>query len=659
MPEIDIHLDDEHIDILMDNHDDPTEFADIDDQSTTYYSCRSNNKDKKYSIECKDVVQISEVNEAFNNLYKKMIDSTNLAHTESPNYSTNYKQSIPGIHFSIHSSTFFQVNNIKILPEFRSKEFVDALPVKMSVTVLNLAHNAFSNLPKTFFKFYLEIYKLDLSYNNFKSISNTRISSLKSLTTINLGHNLLAEVNLTDFNKFFKLKYLYLGNNPLKTFNHFDKSNLPALETFDVSHCNLTYEPLNHTKIFPSQLKNFNINNNPVLWFPIPFINSVISIRVNLSIENCSIVCSCQNSILLFYLSSLLEETKNPEDKMIFYRPMCTWPSGMNKSALQWYMDRNKTCEIKCPVKMPCDCMENTLNIISCVYSSYKVIQDIICEAADALNVNDIEMRLVYITFDNGYIPYDFLTNIKFTILHIISSGITELRDKFLGSTRKEITLLSLVGNLITRLNEFTFMDGGEIILLSLKSNKISQIHPGSLGRRYLEKLQVLDLSDNEITYLPSIDFSVRLSNLSLAHNPLKTIDYKFEPISIVQLSNSNLRCGCSIYSLSIVISKGTVLLNPDGKENVCSYNTDNNDLKNSSKKSITKNLPNKAIKSLINDKFLSDNCSDQINIVSFFVEKLASFSQVKRSGFLGSGCSLMFVGSEVRFLQSVFDLDQ
>ncbi|CAK9298757.1 unnamed protein product [Gordionus sp. m RMFG-2023] len=160
-------------------------------------------------------------------------------------------------------------------------------------------------------------------------------------------------------------------------------------------------------------------------------------------------------------------------------------------------------------------------------------------------------------------------------------------------------------------------MDGGEIILLSLKSNKISQIHPGSLGRRYLEKLQVLDLSDNEITYLPSIDFSVRLSNLSLAHNPLKTIDYKFEPISIVQLSNSNLRCGCSIYSLSIVISKGTVLLNPDGKENVCSYNTDNNDLKNSSKKSITKNLPNKAIKSLINDKFLSDNCSDQINIVN------------------------------------------
>ena len=393
-----------------------------------------------------------------------------------------------------------------------------------ALELLYLDNNQLEFLPYDLFHeliFYLEIMRLDLSYNRLKSFPQGLFNSLKFLWFLKIHNNELSYVPENSFSNCTELATLHLNNNKLTVLSN-KTFQLPKLTILDIGY-------------------------NQLAWLPDGIFNSLVSLA-QLNIEN-NHLTALQNNVFEFVTSLTLLRLN---DNFISKLPIGTFDSIPHLRFL--FLGDNDLIELS-----------------SDIFSNFRdlVVLDISGNKLSRIDRSTLKnlVSLDYLNLARNTIS--FLPNLenlkKLSILDISINSLQNLsQSTFKGLHNLEFLnmsynnfpdlpqtifqeLVSLISldlsyNNLTRIHEETFNNQSNLVRLSIAGNHLKYLHIRSFLE--LKQLSHLDLQENSISILHAEVFLslINLQFLNLSANSVQTIASNTFSIVSKSLQSVDLR---------------------------------------------------------------------------------------------------------------------
>lgn len=409
----------------------------------------------------------------------------------------------------------------------------DAFEGTKALRDLDLSNNYLSDFPGVaMIRHSSTLTHLDLSSNRIRLLDNEYISKLSTLLVLNVSRNEITNLAPGTFIGMRRLRHLDISVNSMRAVEDDAFEGLESLEELILTDNNILLVPASALGRLP-KLRSLQLDFNRIAAVSGDIVGSVAERAEEISLARNVIrelpdgtFRRCKRLRKLELTGNLLAGTpsigmfigteETLQELHLSYNKLTGWPSDLRLTALETLdLSNNRLAEIA------------------------KYAFDYMTEL-QYLNLSG-NLKL-----GNG-LPSEIISQQSYTKLKVVDlrkTGLQRLPSKMLSSMRS-IEMIYLSDNMITELNDRSFMNFPNLTLIDLSNNKIAVIKPHafinvmSIRQLYLAHnrlvsytgetfntgtgLEILDLTDNRLTYISPTSFRIhpRLAHLKLADNRL------------------------------------------------------------------------------------------------------------------------------------------
>ena len=431
---------------------------------------------------------------------------------------------------------FLQNNEITNLTSFQFRGFVH---------MINLQNNTITEIGQETFISVTGLQFLNLANNKLTYIQDGTFNTLIELRHLDLSSNLLTTLSTAMFSNLLNLKYLTVSNNKLTTLSLKQFVNLNNLVTLDLSNNFLQIIDNDTFPMYSVDLREVNLNSNPLVRFPIEllYIKSLKHVRLQNSRIR-EFFSDLQNKVDLTLLIHGVRETGSDSNYDIFKPPSSPKTIDLSNGTLS---------DIVFPTNL------NDSNIVrktAIILIHFKIVLD--------KNPLECDCNLLpLLTFVGAMKINKTLKGNEYFLKQWTCNQPLELNSRALMSIKPEETLCkenvqfcpqgcsclkrSKVGTIIVdcrksslnhlpkRLPEASMMElwfqncnissiderayWESIVHLDLEANNLQYVTPKSLTQ--MKRLRFLNIRSNHIISLPHELQDVPLQSIFLGDNPL------------------------------------------------------------------------------------------------------------------------------------------
>lgn len=397
----------------------------------------------------------------------------------------------------------FNGNNIDI---FSHKYFKFDLP---SLKTLSLESNYIKELNTDFGIMFRNLTFLDLSNNRIKTI-NKIFKSLSKLEKIYLSNNAISNIEKGTFLNQIDLKELYLDSNFISNLDKHLFESLSNLEILSLSN-NKIHDTVNNSFYGLSNLKNLQLDNN--------YLKSIIFNRINkleelylsgnlIEIIDLSTFNNYENLRVLDLSNNMIKSI--PQNLFLYAKTLESFSISNNN------LDNFNLCNY------------NSSYLIALYLNNIKAeikINKNLC-LDNFINLEIIDLSNNFVEFDNTKL---FTTNKRINEIYLSNINLTDI--KFIDFEGLKFSKLDLSHNLNMKYKILNMLENGILNYyvdeIKLKKNTLGRIFISILNefQSYSFRIgyDIIDLSDNNIEWLPEITFWVKF--LDLSNNNIKNIN--------------------------------------------------------------------------------------------------------------------------------------
>lgn len=411
----------------------------------------------------------------------------------------------------------FPIHLAKALSSYISLEYLELKKNQLvnldnfentNIEKINLLQNRFHELPDQFFDKYPKLNTVNIDCNFLKDFQN---QSSSSIVTLSLSLNCIESIKTATLS-FSQLSFLDLSKNQIKSIpNNFSKS-FPQLQNLDLSDNFISEIPENNDDdlIFPTTLKSLNISNN--LLEKIPGSITCLPNLLILLVEN-------NNITSLPQLNQSLKKIKASNNKINYIAQQEL------KSLKDLDLSCNKISLFPTEIKMP---------KISTIILKRNQIKEINFNYIPINSILSTNVTVIDVSFNQiETIPKEIFTNLpNLHKFYAFYNKITSLPPEI--SNCNQLYALGISNNPIKKLPKLP-RSLDRIIASNCEIDSIdSNIFVGpntysdiflthvDLSRNNIESfptipsIQILNLSQNKLTKLPSITEDLRILDVSM-----------------------------------------------------------------------------------------------------------------------------------------------
>ncbi|XP_066967259.1 chaoptin-like [Macrobrachium rosenbergii] len=348
---------------------------------------------------------------------------------------------------------------------------------------LNLSNCNIENIPDNFFDASISLKTLNLAKNNIKHLGTGTFAGLSDLVNLDISENELQVDSCRAFLSTSKVQYLSISGNPFINLCPV-LGDLKSLKKLDASKILLT-EVNKDTIAQLGHLKQLDISDNMIVDFPTGSFHKSSIQRLNLG---GNLLTQLPNAIFMDKMEKLkvLNVTGNPLHRI-------TGPE-VNKNMILDSLERLEAAQTNLTV------------ITSLEFSHLPNLRSLNLEGGAISKVSPGAFRsLSHLSQLNlGYNLLEILPRERMRGLTSLTNlNLTRNRiKKFdqLPSDAQNLKVIDISGNMLTELDETTFKHAEGLEEVILRDNWITSIHPKALEP--LTHLKVLDLSQNNVEVL-------------------------------------------------------------------------------------------------------------------------------------------------------------
>ena len=416
-----------------------------------------------------------------------------------------------------------------------------------SLKTLNLTHNRLNDFgsfglidPATGQLCLQELQRLDLSFNQIRSVSETGVASLKNLQALELQNNRISSLAELSFSALKKLQIIDLSNNLLETIPSRTFRESEELKELHLQNNSLSVLPAG---LFSglSKLLILDLSNNLISseWiFPETFADLIRVVVLNLGFNRIKYINGStfqnQYSLQILYLNNNEIETIGDNSFASLYNLHTLILSGNRLKSVHSFtfnglyvlsrlsLDYNEIDRIEDNAFKNCSNLQELYlngNILS---ETPKAV--IALRSLKGLYLNDNGIRGINNQSLSGLL--------HLSAVHLSGNGITNLTR----GTLKELPalrILDLASNRINSLDHGVFDDAPTLRSISLENNLLSDINGLFMN---LNNLHFLNVSNNKITWFDYALIPRSLIKLDVNHNEIETLGNYFELEGALQL---------------------------------------------------------------------------------------------------------------------------
>ncbi|XP_065312659.1 uncharacterized protein LOC135922157 [Gordionus sp. m RMFG-2023] len=418
------------------------------------------------------------------------------------------------------------------------------------------------------FNLLIHLTRLKMGNNFIKSIPFNLFYPLPNLTQLSLEHNNITEMYSRYFEKNKDLEVLDISHNPIERISLHSHELGPSIREIHATDIDLTYDTLFNLTV-SSDIKALFIDGNNVGFFPVKYIN-IAEKLTGFSLEDNPLSCSCFNKPTFTWLNSWATWLTKVSGTQTIHKAVslsdlnitqCYYPEeyrGRYITSLN-PKEMDTWCLDYCNVRPPCSCQSTPFNdtlSINCIYARYNQLKN-----TGLLNVkfNKTYIYMDHIYFINNSLDMGLFENMNPLKLLIYHSNIDHLSSNTISKV-KEVQILSLFNDGINYIKEDAFIGGAKLVMINLKSNKITEIARNTFSKDRLPKLQMIDISFNQILSMENIALGSQIIFINLISNNINKLALPtFKSISNLKalfIGENNISCDCQFYSVLSFISK-------------------------------------------------------------------------------------------------------
>ena len=406
---------------------------------------------------------------------------------------------------SIHKTAFWMVKDLQVL-SMKNNEIVRfpelLLANQTELRFIDLSNNRIKYLlPKTFV-LASKLHFIDLSRNSIQSLPD-------SLFELNANLNILR----MDFNDIVEIpeKLLTTSNSPLSELSVMSNKilKLPKL----IFYCR--------------DLRRIRLNNNRIFWKDLSSVARHIDLlkfknEVDLSASNIGRSKLISNLRMLDLSNNSIESLSVENDD-----------NGTNIIFISLLLSNFDIILADNPLR--CDCrVMSFINMVKKLIVDGQLSEDL--ALVERLKCSQPEEL-------NGFRVFEMQTQQD----RLYCEDHKVICPKFCRCFRRLITRAIIVDCSENKLTSVSIYMPSNIIELRLARNKITTLPITT----YLQNITYLDLSENELTKIENIVFTVmkKLRYLDVSYNLLKSLpeSLQYLPLSVLKISHNPFRCDCNM----------------------------------------------------------------------------------------------------------------
>nr|AHL39100.1 toll receptor 1 [Macrobrachium rosenbergii] len=417
-------------------------------------------------------------------------------------------------------------NRIETLPEslFRNTR---------NLTKLELQNNGISSLPKSLFAGLTNLRNISLWENRLSQFQPELLLDSPKLWSLELTHNDISKLDPDVFSGLKEIRKIHISNNHLDAFPETVFHGCPNLEVLEFENNRITDLPENIFKETVN-IKRLNMNRNGLTWLPEKLFSNMTNLE-NLKLK--------RNGIRS--ISPGLFE-------------------GLEKLQV---LDLQSNVLEDLPVGIFDDLVSIEMLILQ---------NNSLSELPDEIFANCESLQELYLSYNklNRLLPTMFPNSTLMSILDLSNNNLSFSYSR---------TELSPDNKTITVQEYFPLAHLRGLKRLLLKNNQITEM-PLALNTEF-ERLEVLDLNNNSISYLDHNDLtfrSIRPMQIDFRNNHIRVINLNHMNFSSngekevsIYVADNPLICNCELYKFTLLaqgkLGDDTVLAVQDDSAVTCS----------------------------------------------------------------------------------------